>query len=93
MILYKENFGEPPSFHTEKKIDSTAALNATNLLENAHERYIYKQPDPRNMAFSISDVVFGLGIENPFEDDPSMVPMNSFGKLDVFLNMMRLQWD
>ena len=90
-IMYKQICGKPPSHQANENLRSTAAVDADNL---RGEAYFHRtEQDPRNMAFSVKHILFGLEIEDTDFDNTCMVPIKSFEKLDMFLDMMRLEWD
>lgn len=89
-VMYKQIWGKPPNHDGGEHLRSTAAFVGDNMRESAY--YDGAEQDPRNMAFSIDQILFGLEIGDLQFDNTSMVPMKSFDKVDMFLDMMRLEW-
>ena len=91
-VMYKQICGKPPNHQANQNLRSTAAVDANNL--RGEDSYFHgTEQDPRNMAFSVKHILFGLEIEDTDYDNTCMVPIKSFDKLDMFLDMTRLQWD
>jgi len=92
---YKHDYGRPPNHMAGQRLRVTAGLDADNLYPG-HDAWYESDGNVAfdELKFSLQHIVLGLEVYDPDEMSYtySMVPMDSVDKLDMFLDMIRLQW-
>jgi hypothetical protein len=92
---FKHEYGCPPNHMAGQSLRVTAGLEAENL-HPGHDAYYESDGNVAfdELKFSLQHIVLGLEVydQDEMSYTYSMVPMDSVDKVDMFLDMIRLQW-